>query len=129
MTATVVTSCVITATPLSFGNYDGVVKDATATLEASCTNLHPYTIGLNKGNGTGATITTRKMAGPAPAELLNYTLSQDAGHSINWGDTTDTVAGVGNGAAQPHTVFGEIPAGQFVQAGPYSDLITVTLTF
>jgi spore coat protein U-like protein len=130
VTAEVVTTCAITATNMSFGNYSGVQLDATATLDATCSTGTPYNIGLNAGTGTGATIATRRMVGPA-AEELNYTLSQDAAHSINWGDTigTDTVPGTGNGAAQPLTVFGRIPASQFIQSGAYSDTIAVTLTF
>jgi spore coat protein U-like protein len=130
VTAEVVTACAITATNMSFGNYSGVQLDATATLNATCSTTTPYNIGLNAGAGTGATITTRKMTGPA-VEELNYTLSQDSAHTINWGNTigTDTVPGVGNGAVQPHTVFGRIPASQFIQSGAYSDTIAVTLTF
>jgi spore coat protein U-like protein len=130
VTAEVVTTCAITATNMNFGNYSGVQLDSTATLDATCSTGTPYNIGLNAGTGTGATITTRKMRGPA-VEELNYTLSQDAAHTINWGDTigTDTVPGAGNGAVQPHTVFGRIAASQFIQSGAYSDTITVTLTF
>ena len=130
VTAEVVTTCAITATNMSFGNYSGLLLDSTASLQATCSTGTPYTIGLNAGTGTGATITTRKMRGPA-IEELNYTLSQDAAHTINWGNTigTDTVPGTGNGAAQPHTVFKQIPGSQFIQSGAYSDTITVTLTF
>jgi spore coat protein U-like protein len=131
VTAEVVTTCGITATNMNCGNYSGILLAATATLEATCSTGTPYTIGLNAGTGVGATIATRKMRGPA-VEELSYTLSQDSAHTINWGNTpgTDTPApSTGNGAAQPHTVFGQIPAGQFVQSGAYSDTITVTLTF
>ena len=70
------------------------------------------------------------MKSTVGAEELNYTLSQDSAHTINWGNTVGTtVAGTGNGAVQPHTVFGQIPANQFVQAAEYTDTITATLTF
>jgi spore coat protein U-like protein len=128
VTATVLTNCAVTATNLNFGNYSGVLLDGTATLNATCSTGTPYTIGLNQGTGAGATVTTRKMTGPA-ASLLNYTLSRDSAHSINWGNTEDRASGTGNGAAQPFTVFGRIPASQFVQSGAYSDTIAVTLTF
>ena len=129
VTAQVVTTCSVTATNMAFGNYSGVALPATATLNATCSTGTPYTIGLNAGTGTGATITKRKMHSTG-AELLNYTLSKDAAHTINWGNTAaDTVPGTGNGAVQPLTVFGQIPAGQFIQSGAYSDTITVTLTF
>jgi spore coat protein U domain-containing protein, fimbrial subunit CupE1/2/3/6 len=129
VTATVVTTCAITATNLNFGNYSGVVLAGTSTLNATCSTGTPYTISLNAGTGIGSTVTSRKMTGPG-VELLNYGLFQDAGHTINWGDTAGTeVPGVGSTAVQPHTVFGQIPASQFIQSGAYSDTITATLTF
>ena len=133
VTATVVTTCSVTATELAFGNYTGVLLAGTGTVNATCSNLTPYTIGLDAGTGTGATTTIRKMKPTAGTGLLNYSLFQDSAHTINWGNTgtgtPDVVVGVGSGAVQPHTVFGQIPAGQFVQGGQYSDTITVTLTF
>jgi spore coat protein U-like protein len=42
---------------------------------------------------------------------------------------TDTVPLTGNGAAQVETVYGQIPAGQFVAPGSYSDTITATVTY
>jgi spore coat protein U-like protein len=132
VTAVVVTTCSITATPMTFGDYSGVQLDGTATLNTTCSTGTPYSIGLNAGTAPTATVTTRQMTPTAGTELLNYALSQDAGHTINWGNTpgTDTPAPVtGNGTPQAVTVFGRIPAGQFIQAGEYSDTITVTLTF
>ena len=75
-------------------------------------------------------MTTRSMTGPAAA-LLGYGLFKDASHTINWGVTvgTDTVAGTGNGLAQPITVYGQIPAAEYVQAGAYSDTVTATITY
>jgi spore coat protein U-like protein len=130
VTAQVSTTCFITANPLNFGAYSGVQLDGTTTVTATCSTGTPYTIGLTQGTGAGATVSNREMTGSG-AETLTYTLAQDAAHSINWGDTigTDTKAGTGTGAAQAFTVFGRIPAGQFVAAGSYSDTVTVTLTF
>ena len=130
VTADVQTTCHVEADNLHFGDYEGLEIDATTTLTATCSTGTPYTVGLNAGTSTGATVTTRKMTGPT-AELLAYTLSQDAARSVNWGDTTgtDTVPGAGTGAAQPLTVFGRVPASQFLAPGAFSDTITVTLTF
>jgi spore coat protein U-like protein len=130
VTATVVATCNVSASPLAFGSYSAVALSGTTTVQATCSTAAPYNIGLNAGTATGATVTTRKMTGPGGA-LLNYGLFQDSGHATNWGNTvgTDTVASTGTGAAQSFTVFGQIPASQFVQAGSYSDTITVTLTF
>jgi spore coat protein U-like protein len=130
VTALVTTTCSITANSLNFGSYSGVQLDATTTLAATCSNTTPYNVGLNAGTATGATVTTRKMAGPA-TDLLAYQLFSDTGRTTNWGNTvgTDTVAGTGSGSAQTLTVYGRIPANQFIESGAYDDTITVTLTF
>jgi spore coat protein U-like protein len=39
------------------------------------------------------------------------------------------VAKTGSGTAQTLTVYGQVPAGQFVTPGNYADTITVTLTY
>ena len=51
------------------------------------------------------------MTGPAPF-VLNYSLSSDPAHTINWGNTvgTDTVSGTGTGGLQIITVYGFVPA-------------------
>jgi spore coat protein U-like protein len=130
VSATVVATCNVTTNNLNFGAYSGLVANGTSTLTATCSTGTPYTIGLNQGTATGATVTTRKMGGPG-AQLLNYGLFQDSGHATNWGNTsgTDTQASTGTGVAQNFTVYGQIPAGQLVQAGAYSDTITTTITF
>ena len=75
-------------------------------------------------------MTTRKMTGPASA-VLSYAMYQDSARSVNWGMTigTDTVTGTGNGSAQAITVYGQLPAGQYVAPGAYSDTITATVTY
>jgi spore coat protein U-like protein len=130
VTATVQAACQITATNLAFGTYAGTQTDATSTVTVTCTNTTPWNVGLSAGTAAGATVTTRKMSGPAGA-LLAYSLSQNDGRTINWGNTvgTDTETGVGNGAAQALTVFGRVPAAQFVAPGAYADTITATVTF
>ena len=130
VTAQVTTTCSIIANNLNFGSYAGVQLDATATLTALCSNQTPYNVGLNQGTSTGATVTSRKMVGPA-TDLLAYQLFSDTGRTINWGNTigTDTVPGTGTGSAQTLTVYGRIPGAQFIQSGAYDDTITVTLTF
>jgi spore coat protein U-like protein len=130
VTATVQANCLISATTAAFPAYSGVVADTTATLTVTCSNTTTYSIGLNAGLATGATVTTRAMTGPNSA-LLNYGLFQDSAHSVNWGDTigNGAVSGTGDGLAQNITIYGQIPAGQFVEAGSYQDTITATITF
>ena len=130
VTATVQATCLISANALSFGTYTGVQIASTTTLQVTCTNTTPYNVGLNAGTATGATVTTRKMTGPASA-TLNYALYQDSGHTTNWGQTvgTDTEAGTGDGSAQTLTVYGLLSANQYPAPGSYSDTITATVTY
>jgi spore coat protein U-like protein len=129
VTATVQATCSVSATTLAFGTYTGVQLDGSSTLTVNCTNTTPYTLALNVGTGTGATVATRKMT--AAAQTLNYSLYQDSGRATVWGQTTgtDTVAGTGNGGAQPLTVYGRIPGGQLPTPGSYADTITATITY
>jgi spore coat protein U-like protein len=130
VTATVNAACTITTNNLAFGSYTGVQLDGTTNLLATCSTGTGYDIGLNAGTFSGANVLTRRMTGP-DATGLGYSLFQDPTRQTNWGNTvnTDTVHDTGNGAAQTHTVYGRIPAGEFVTAGAYTDTITVTLTF
>jgi spore coat protein U-like protein len=130
VTAVVQAYCTVSATSLTFGTYAGALLSASSTISATCTNSTPYNIGLNAGTATGATVTKRSMIGPS-ASLLNYKLFSDSGHTTNWGNTvgTDTVSKTGSGAAQSLTVYGQVPAAQYVTPGSYADTIIVTLTY
>jgi spore coat protein U-like protein len=62
VSATVASSCSVTATTLAFGNYTLAQLDAISTITATCTNGTTYTVGLNDGTFAGATTTTRRMS-------------------------------------------------------------------
>ncbi len=128
--ATVQATCLVSATAMAFGTYSTAAVTSTSVLSFTCTNTTLYTVSLSAGLATGATVTNRSMTGPASA-LLGYKLFSDSGRTINWGNTVgiNTVAGVGNGASQSLTVYGQIPAGQFVRPGSYADTITATVTY
>jgi spore coat protein U-like protein len=133
VTLTIQSNCVVvSATDLAFGT-QGVISaniDAQSTITVLCTNTTPYNIGLNVGNGAGATVAARKMTGPAAA-TVTYSAFRDAARTLVWGQTigTDTVAATGNGSSQPVTVFGRVPPQTTPAAGAYSDILTVTVTF
>ncbi len=132
VSASVLSSCGVTALPLAFGTYlptQATNTTAQTTVAITCTNGTPYNVGLNAGGGTGATVATRKMT--SGANTLNYTLFSDSGYSTVWGNTigTNTVTGTGNGLIQTINVYGSITALQAVPAGSYTDSITVALTY
>jgi len=125
VTATVQATCTISATTMGFGTYTGVVAPSTSTITTTCTNTTPYTVGLSAGLGTLATVTARSMTGPASAQL-NYGLYSDSAHSVNFATTANIT---GNGSGQAITVYGQIPVGQYVAPGTYTDTITATVTY
>jgi spore coat protein U-like protein len=130
VTATVPTSCTVTANNLNFGTV-GVLTantDATTTLSPKCTNGAAYNIGLDKGLN-GSSVTARQMK--AGSALVNYSLFSNSGRTTNWGNTvgTDTVSGNGIGSAQSLTVYGRIPPQTTPSPGTYNDTIVVTLTY
>jgi len=132
VTATVLTTCSVSSTDLGFGNYDALAAqalDTTSTVSVQCTLSTGYSVGLNAGIGSGATVTTRKMTSTDSA-TLDYSLYQDNGRSVVWGESgAAAVTGTGTGAQVDHTVYGRIPTGQYVSPDTYSDTITVTVTF
>jgi spore coat protein U-like protein len=129
---TITTSCVInSAGTLNFGS-QGVLAanvDQTSTIQVQCTNTTPYTVGIDAGASSGATVTTRKMTNGA--NTISYSLFRDAARTQNWGTTigTDTVAGTGSGAAQNITVYGRVPTQTTPAAAVYTDTVTVTVTY
>lgn len=133
VSATVLASCSVSATNLSFGNYtpsSGSNLDATSTVSVTCTNGQTYTIALDGGSVAGD-VTARTMS-DGSAHTLGYSLYSDAGHTTAWGDGTggtSTVAGTGSGAQQDATVYGRIAASQYSAAGTYTDTVTVTLSY
>jgi spore coat protein U-like protein len=130
VTVVITATCSISASNLSFGNYAGSLINGSSTLTVTCTNLAPFDVGLNAGTAIGATVTTRKMTGPAGA-LLQYSMYRDSGHSLNWGNTvgTDTLHSTGTGSATQYIVYGQIPAAQFITTGLYQDTIVATVTY
>lgn len=134
VTATVADTCSISASNLAFGAYDpgAGALEGTTTIVATCTENTTYNIGLDAGsNAASATSTTRAMKESLTINYLDYELYQNSARTIVWGSTlgTDTVSQTSVGGDESHTVYGQVPGGQFVPAGSYSDTINVTITY
>jgi spore coat protein U-like protein len=128
-------NCLVSATDLDFGTYDGsAAKAATADLKVRCTKGLPYTVKLSTGGGTFA---QRLLSNGT--DTLQYNLFTTAGFGSVWGDgsgSTVTVPGNGLGlsvnAEQLHVVHGSLPnsaANQDAPVGNYADTITVTVEY
>jgi len=133
VSTTVQSACVVDANDLAFGSYNptsATPTDATASINVTCTSGTSFTVGLNAGVGTGATVSARKMT--SGANHLGYTLYRDASRTQNWGETAgvDTPSAiVASSSASVLTVYGRISAQQNVPAASYSDTVTVTVTY
>lgn len=133
VTLAVQAECKLTSTSdLAFGT-TGVIQSAvaaTGTIGLQCTNTTPYSIGLNAGTGSGATVAARRMTSGSGAHIT-YEIYRDSARTLIWGDTvnSNTVSGTGNGAVQTVTVFGRVPVQTTPAAGTYTDTVTVTVTY
>lgn len=133
-------NCTVSATGVAFGNYNPTnssTTDATGNVHVFCTVLiisvaAQTNISLSTG-GSGS-YAPRKMS--SGAELLSYNLYKEATHTTVWGDGTggtgiwtDNTLILVLGTSIDHTIYGSIPAGQYVAAGNYTDTITVTVEY
>lgn len=133
VSATVQSSCLVSAAPMVFGSYDptsATPTNATGLITVTCTTGTNFVVGLNAGTAAGATVSTRQMSNAA--QRLNYGLFTDANRTSNWGNTSGVEALPPITATlvpSVITVYGQIAAQQNVPAGAYSDTVTVTVTY
>lgn len=133
VTALVLSTCVVVATPVSFGDYSLAVLDASGLITVTCTaGTTNYTVALDKGLGSGATTALRKMT--FAGSTLNYSLYRDAGRTQTWGDAVGDVqpssaATTTIGVIKTFSVYGRLEANQFATAGAYVDTIQVSVNY
>jgi spore coat protein U-like protein len=136
VTATVIATCTIAAAPVNFGTYDVTVATpttATGTVTVTCSNGSAVYItlgqGVNPAAGSTAALPVRQMSAGG-VDRLGYNLFTVAGGPAEWGDTQASgVSFTGTGVADPHSVFGSIPAGQAVLSGAYTDSVLATVNY
>ena len=133
VTATVLSACSVSSTDLVFGNYSASAASPTYvsnTVSITCTNNLPYTVALDGGQ-TAGNVAARTLTDGA-SHYLKYFLYTASNHATLWGDGTSgtsTVGGTGTGSGQTLSVYGAIPAAQYVNAGSYTDKVTVTVNY
>ena len=100
-------------------------------MSAQCTAGDSYSIALNSGTTTGATITDRLMRSGG-GSVVRYQLYTASNYSAVWGDGssgTSTVSAVGTGSVQTYTVYGMVGVQSTPAPGTYTDVITATITY
>lgn len=122
VTATVAESCTIESTQdVAFPTFDPFTGgSASGDLEVMCTNGTGYDIAL---------VSTGFLDHATEVGQLGYGLFQDSGHSSAWGNDENQVSDTGNGTAQLHTVYVDIPADAEVPVGVYSETVTVSVNW
>ncbi|WP_161989015.1 Csu type fimbrial protein [Sphingomonas glacialis] len=123
-------ACTISVVSANFGSYSGSALDPGAVpVTISCASGEAYDVGLSAGMGQGATVSSRKLTGPGGA-VLAYTLFQDPGRSIVWGNTsgTNSETGTGTDSEQILNMYPRLAAGQFIAPGTYTDTVTARVS-
>lgn len=129
ISATVAAACAVTGNALPFGTYTGSQVDISATITVLCTFGLPYSISLDKGKGTSASVTARKMTSTtSSSDTLAYSLAKDAAQANNWGTGT-TGEYTGTGGLDSYTVYARIAGGLTPKAGVYTDTVEISISY
>jgi spore coat protein U-like protein len=125
-----------TVSSLEFGTSGLLTSaiDAATAVSVTCTSTTPFRVGLNQGNGVGATTLVRKMTRTAaPLSTVDYGLYRDLGRSQSWGNDTatgnDTQSGTGSGTAASYPIYGRVPPQNTPEPGDYQDTVVLTVAF
>lgn len=141
VSANVVAACNVTVTNLAFGNYDPLAAtplNGAAAASIACSQGSIPVISLGAGaNLLGA---QRRMA--LTGVFLDYGLFQPVSnapgaacaYTASWGDggaygTALTATAATSLAVRAYNICGQIPAGQNVGIGVYTDTVAVNVTF
>jgi spore coat protein U domain-containing protein, fimbrial subunit CupE1/2/3/6 len=131
VTMAITAECVINSTATLDLGSSGVINSTHTTnspLHIQCTNTTPYTIGLDAGTTTGATVSQRLLANGAAT--INYNIYSDSGFTTVWGNSGGALVGsTGTGADQTFPVYGKVTAQTTPAPGTYTDTVTVTVTY
>ncbi|KGQ19332.1 Spore coat protein U [Lysobacter dokdonensis DS-58] len=137
VTANVAATCVVTSTTaVAFGAYDPLAAtplNGAGTISVRCTKGTSADIALGVGaNASTASCTTLTRRMTNGTDFLGYGLYSDTGRSTVWGcDTTNDITRSSTSSITPAilNVYGQIPNGQDVGVGSYTDSVAIVVTF
>jgi len=130
----IVAACTVSASDLDFGAYasnQNTPVQGQTVIQLLCGAGAVAELSLDAGTGPGGSTNRRRLEQDGGKDRLEYDLFQDPGRTIHWGDRSgvDTLEVNATGAPQTVPIYGQIPGGQRVRDGIYSDTITVTVHF
>jgi spore coat protein U-like protein len=136
--ATVDPTCAISTLPVVFPLYASTGVNLTmpddsngGSISLQCTAGVVATVGLDTGANYIGGVANMKITGGG-SYLLPYTLYQDSGRSVAWGNlagSTFTTPAFTNLTPLVLPVYARIPAHQAVGSGSYTDTVQVTVNF
>jgi spore coat protein U-like protein len=136
VTATVRKNCIISTTPISFGRYDSIGAnrsaslDATGTITVTCTK--GTTAQIELGDGANSPGRPRRMKMTGEREYLEYEIYKNSSHTEVWGngvrDRLD-IGAVPNQHPRTFTAYGRVLLGQDATFGTYTDTVKATVLF
>jgi spore coat protein U-like protein len=132
--ATVFADCLITATNANLGSI-GLITNTVAvagTITTTCSSGSSYTIAINAGQGTGATVASRLLTRTGGTDTLRYNIYLDAAYKQIWGDGSNgtyTRPATGIGTSQVNTYYAVLAPQPGVKPGTYTDQLIATVTF
>lgn len=138
VTATMVASCAVTVTGVSFPDSDGTAYlVANGDVTVNCTSGAPYNIAFDAGSnhGLASNYPSRRAVADGAGNYAAYILDKPDSTG-QWGDSDyantyslgGSLADTSTGADQPHTIYGYMPSPSVV-LGAYSDIVNVTLYY
>lgn len=132
--ATVTADCLISATNIDFGQVGLITSPISSTgmITTTCSKSTPYSISLSAGQGTGASVSSRKLTRNGGNDTLAYALYSDAARTSPWGDGssgTGTVSATGTGTTQGTTIYASLLAPAAAPPGVYVDSVVATVTY
>src|SRR5687768_11734098 len=129
--ANVLNNCTVQAQPLAFGMVPVVnltPLETTARVVVKCGPNIPFTIALDNGQHFAA---QRRVHNAGLNAYLAYEVHSDPARTSPWGSGAGQTVSGNSGASGEATLiaYGRITAALLVFAGPYTDSITVTVSF
>jgi spore coat protein U-like protein len=126
--------CNVSAADLDFGAYasnQSAPSQGQTAIQLQCSHGTVAELSLDAGSGPGGNTSRRRLEQDGGSDRLDYGLFQDPGRTVHWGDRSgvDTLEVETTGTPQAIPVYGQIPGGQRVRDGAYSDMITVRVFF
>jgi spore coat protein U-like protein len=130
----VVAACSVSVSDLEFGSYTSnstTPVHGQTTIQLLCAPGTTAEIALDAGAAPVGNTLRRNLQQESGNDRMDYDLFQDAGRTIHWGDRSgnDTKEVLTADAPLTVPIYGEIPGGQRVRDGTYSDVITISVSY